>query len=96
MKNKTNLGGRSQSHQIDITEENLKRKCGGGYLDNVHWIFSEYYSHKVSCSGSCNVFVYDSVIPLNYWILVIKCIMMALRYNAPEAVVFHPALFFQF
>ena len=41
MKNKTNLGGRSQSHQIDITEENLKRKCGGGYLDNVHWIFTQ-------------------------------------------------------
>ena len=60
------------------------------------------YSHKLSCSGSCNVFVYDdSVIPLNYWILVIKCIMLALergslRYNAPEAVVFHPALFIQF
>ena len=69
MENKTNLGGRSQSHQIDITEENLKRKCGGGYLDNVHWIFT----------GSCNAFVYDSVIPLNYWILVIKCIMLALE-----------------
>ena len=54
------------------------------------------YSHNFLCSGSCNVFVYDSVIPLNYWILVIKCIMMALRYNAPEAVVFHPALFIQF